>query len=85
MSDRTIVMVMVNGIGAHLTNGEKTAHLSDLRRERASLTKSALRKFCRSRNSKGHCPNRGIFATKSPILAVAAPTNANLRPNLFRL
>jgi hypothetical protein len=33
MSDRTLVMVMVNGIGAHLTNDEKRAHLIDLKRE----------------------------------------------------
>jgi hypothetical protein len=33
MNDRTLVMVMVNGIGANLTNDEKKAHLSDLRRE----------------------------------------------------
>jgi hypothetical protein len=33
MDDRTLVMVMVNGIGAHLTNDEKKAHLADLRRE----------------------------------------------------
>jgi hypothetical protein len=33
MNDRTLVMVMVNGIGAHLTNDEKSAHLLDLKRE----------------------------------------------------
>jgi hypothetical protein len=33
MSDRTLVTVMVNGIGAHLTNDEKRAHLIDLKRE----------------------------------------------------
>ena len=33
MDDRTLVMVMVNGIGANLTNDEKMAHLADLRRE----------------------------------------------------
>ena len=33
MNDRTLVMVMTNGIGANLTNDEKRAHLSDLRRE----------------------------------------------------
>jgi hypothetical protein len=33
MNDRTLVMVMVNGIGAHLTNDDKRAHLTDLRRE----------------------------------------------------
>ena len=33
MTDRTIVQVMTHGIGAHLTNDEKRAHLADLRRE----------------------------------------------------
>ena len=33
MDDRTLVMVMTNGIGANLTNDEKRAHLADLRRE----------------------------------------------------
>ena len=33
MIDRTLVMVMNNGIGAHLTNDEKRAHLTDLSRE----------------------------------------------------
>ena len=33
MNDRTLVMVMTNGIGANLTNDEKRAHLADLRRE----------------------------------------------------
>ena len=33
MNDRNLVMAMVNGIGAHLTNDEKRAHLVDLKRE----------------------------------------------------
>ncbi len=33
MGDQTIVLVMTNGIGAHLTNEEKRAHLADLGRE----------------------------------------------------
>jgi hypothetical protein len=33
MNDRSLVMVMTNGIGAHLTNNEKRAHLTDLKRE----------------------------------------------------
>jgi hypothetical protein len=32
MNDRSLVMVMVNGIGKDLTNDEKRAHLTDLRR-----------------------------------------------------
>jgi len=34
MDDRTLVMVMMKGIGANLTNDEKRAHLIDIRRER---------------------------------------------------
>jgi hypothetical protein len=33
MDDRTLVMVMVNGIGANLTNEEKRAHLIDIKRK----------------------------------------------------
>jgi hypothetical protein len=33
MSDRSLVMAMTDGIGAHLTNDEKRAHLLDLKRE----------------------------------------------------
>jgi hypothetical protein len=33
MTDRTLIQVMTHGIGAHLTNDEKRAHLTDLRRE----------------------------------------------------
>ena len=33
MDDRTFVMLMVNGVGACLTNDEKRAHLADLRRD----------------------------------------------------
>ena len=33
MNDRTLVMVMTQGVGANLTNDEKIAHLIDLKRE----------------------------------------------------
>jgi hypothetical protein len=33
MNDRTLVMVMTQGVGANLTNDEKRAHLTDLRRD----------------------------------------------------
>jgi hypothetical protein len=33
MDDRTLVMVMTQGIGANLTNDEKRAHLTDIKRE----------------------------------------------------
>jgi hypothetical protein len=33
MTDRTLVMVMTQGIGANLTNDEKRAHLTDLKRD----------------------------------------------------
>ena len=33
LNDRSLVMVMTQGIGAHLTIDEKRAHLTDLKRE----------------------------------------------------
>jgi hypothetical protein len=33
MNDRSLVMAMTNGIGAHLSNDEKRAHLTELKRE----------------------------------------------------
>ena len=33
MSDRSVVLAMMQGIGAALTNAEKRAHLADIRRE----------------------------------------------------
>src|SRR5580693_8710226 len=41
MNDRSLVMVMTQGIGAHLTNDEKRAHLTDLKREHQLLDSSA--------------------------------------------
>jgi hypothetical protein len=36
LNDRSLVMVMTQGIGAHLTNDEKRAHLTDLKRAHLS-------------------------------------------------
>ncbi len=33
MNDRTLVLVLTQGIGAHLSNDEKRAHLIDLKRD----------------------------------------------------
>ena len=33
MSDRSLVLALTAGIGAHLTNEQKRAHLTDLRRD----------------------------------------------------
>ena len=50
MNDRTLVMVMVNGIGAHLTNDEKRAHLIDLKREQLIDQVCASWKFYHPKN-----------------------------------
>ena len=34
MNDRSLVLAMTQGLGSHLTNDEKRAHLTDLKRER---------------------------------------------------
>ncbi len=33
MTDRSLVLAMTQGVGAHLSNDEKRAHLTDLKRE----------------------------------------------------
>ena len=33
MNDRSLVLAMTQGVGSHLTNDEKRAHLTDLKRE----------------------------------------------------
>jgi hypothetical protein len=33
MTDRSLVLAMTQGIGSHLSNDEKRAHLSDLKRD----------------------------------------------------
>ena len=33
MSDRSLVLAMTQGVGSHLTNDQKRAHLRDIRRE----------------------------------------------------
>ncbi|MEM6498549.1 MAG: hypothetical protein AAF709_17720 [Pseudomonadota bacterium] len=33
MSDRSVVLAMTNGIGAHLSNDQKRSHLHDISRE----------------------------------------------------
>ena len=43
----SLVIAMTNGIGAHLTNDEKRAHLTDLKREHL-IDQSASKRFCRS-------------------------------------
>ncbi len=49
MNDRTLVMVMVNGIGKDLTNDEKRAHLTDLRRAHL-IDQVCFRKCCHLKN-----------------------------------
>jgi hypothetical protein len=53
MDDRTLVMVMVNGIGANLTNEEKRAHLIDLHREH--LIDQGLHSGNPATREIGHC------------------------------
>jgi hypothetical protein len=63
MNDRSLVMVMTQGIASHLTNDEKRAHLIDLKRN-TSLIKFVFKRFCRLTKRKKCCHNtRNISAT----------------------
>jgi hypothetical protein len=46
MNDRSLVMVMTQGIGAHLTNDEKRAHLTDLKNRSIDASWMLLEKAC---------------------------------------
>ena len=51
MNDRTIVLVMTNGIGANLTNDEKRAHLTDVRRDHL-INQVCIQEIYRLRSSR---------------------------------
>ena len=71
MNDRTLVMVMTNGIGANLTNDEKRAHLADLRREHL-IDQVCIQEYFRLKNNEYHCPRyqaiqNGLALSKSAV------------------
>ena len=51
MDDRTLVMVLTKGIGANLTNDEKRAHLTDIKREHL-IEQVCPQEMLRQRNSE---------------------------------
>jgi hypothetical protein len=55
MHDRTLLLVLVNGIGAHLTNDEKRAHLTDLKREHL-IDQVCVQEIIPQKKSKYRCP-----------------------------
>src|SRR5271156_3953465 len=60
MNDRSFVMAMTNGIGAHLTNDQKRAHLIELKRDHL-IDQFVSRKSCRPRKCKQCCHNAVVF------------------------
>ena len=60
MNDRSIVMVMTQGIGAHLTNDEKRAHLIDLKRKHL-IDHECIQEIFRPKKGKQCCRNAVAF------------------------
>ena len=60
MNDRSLVMVMTIGIGAHLTNDEKRAQLTDLKREHL-VDQVCIQEILPPRKSKQYCHNLVAF------------------------
>jgi hypothetical protein len=50
MNDRNFIMVMVNGIGAHLTNDEKRAAFDRFEAGASDRSGMCFRTFCRRKN-----------------------------------
>ena len=68
MNDRSLVMVMTNGIGAHLTNDEKRAHRTDLKREHL-IDQVCIQGILPPRISKQCCHNAVAFPQQNPQIS----------------
>ena len=77
MNDRSLVMVMTNGIGAHLTNDEKRAHLTDLKRDHL-IHQVCIQEILPPKKRKKSRVTCGISATFISNHGVA-PKRANFR------
>jgi len=64
MNDRSLVLVMTQGIGAHLTNDEKRAHLTDLKREHL-VDQVCIQEILHLKKRKKCAQSSGIPATST--------------------
>jgi hypothetical protein len=78
MNDRSLVMAMTQGIGAHLTNDEKRAHLTDLKRDHSSI-RSVFKRFCRLRKGRHSTVSSDFSATGASNVMVAHQKAAQFR------
>ena len=67
MNDRSLVLAMTQGIGAHLANDEKRAHLADLKREHL-IDRSVFKRFCRLKK-RIHTPKSVAFCNFTPQMS----------------
>ena len=63
MNDRSLVLAMTQGVGSHLTNDEKRAHLTDLKRERLIDQVCIQEILPPDKDLRITCKRRGISAT----------------------
>src|SRR6476646_6924516 len=66
LNDRSLVMVMTQEIGAHLTNDEKRAHLTDLKREHLIDQVCIQERFCHPNNREKYRRNAVAFLQLPP-------------------
>ena len=77
LNDRSLVMVMTQEIGAHLTNDEKRAHLTDLKREHLIDQVCIQERFCHPNNRKKYRRTQWHFCNSLPKCYGVAPKRAN--------
>jgi hypothetical protein len=86
MNDRSLILVMTQGIGAHLTNDEKLAHLSDLKREHL-IDQICVQEILPLMKREKCCPTRTVaFPQLSPQKSRRRPKKQhNSDKNQFRV
>src|SRR5262245_42353324 len=77
MNDRSLVMVMTQGIGAHLTNDEKRAHLTDLS-VNTLLIRSVFKRFCHPKRRKNKPVNAVAFLQLRPQMSWRCDTRIKI-------
>ena len=76
MNDRSLVLAMTQGIGAHLTNDEKRAHPTDLKREHL-IDQVCIQEICHLKEHKKYRLVQWHFCNFHHKCPGVAPKRAN--------
>ena len=81
MNDRSLVMVMTQGIGAHLTNDEKRAHLTDLKREHL-VDQVCIQEILPPDKRYENPPQSSGISATATLKLITAPKSSTIPPRI---